>query len=66
MAKQIEGVYEKILECAKNEFLKNGYNDASLRTIAANADTSTQSIYVRFHNKEGLFTAIVEPVINNQ
>lgn len=61
MAKQIEGVYERILECAKKEFLEKGYTDASLRTIAADADTSTQSIYVRFQDKEGLFSAIVEP-----
>lgn len=64
MAKQIEGVYERILESAKAEFLENGYVDASLRTIAANADTSTNSIYVRFKDKEGLFSAIVEPVMN--
>ena len=44
MAKQIEGVYERILKCAKREFLKNGYADASLRTIAAQAETSTNSI----------------------
>lgn len=64
MAKQIEGVYERILECAKAEFLEKGYVDASLRTIAANADTSTNSIYVRFRDKEGLFSAIVEPAVN--
>lgn len=64
MAKQIEGVYERILESAKKEFLENGYVDASLRTIAANAGTSTNSIYVRFRDKEGLFAAIVEPVMN--
>ena len=34
MAKQIEGVYEAVLECAKKEFLEKGYKDASLRTIA--------------------------------
>lgn len=61
MAKQIEGVYERILECAKQEFLDKGYTDASLRTIAAQAGTSTNSIYVRFQDKEGLFGAIVEP-----
>lgn len=64
MAKQIEGVYERILESAKKEFLENGYVDASLRIIAANADTSTNSIYVRFKDKEGLFSAIVEPAMN--
>ncbi len=64
MAKQIEGVSERILSCAKAEFLDKGYTDASLRTIASAAATSTNSIYVRFHDKEGLFSAIVEPVLN--
>lgn len=63
MAKQIAGVSEKLLECAVAEFLEKGYKDASLRTIAEKAGTSTSSIYVRFHDKEGLFTAIVEPVV---
>lgn len=62
MAKQIEGVYERILECAKKEFLEKGYTDASLRNIAVAAETSTNSIYVRFGDKEGLFEAIVKPV----
>ncbi len=60
MAKQIEGVYERILACAKAEFLEKGFMDASLRTIAAKAGTSTNSIYVRFQDKEGLFAALVE------
>ena len=64
MAKQIEGVSERVLACAKQEFLDKGYTEASLRTIAAAADTSTNSIYVRFKDKEGLFCAIVEPVVN--
>lgn len=63
MAKQIEGVYEKVYECAKTEFLSKGFKDASLRTIAREAGTSTGSIYTRFHNKEGLFHAIVSPVV---
>ncbi|MDO4169378.1 MAG: TetR/AcrR family transcriptional regulator [Lachnospiraceae bacterium] len=63
MAKQIEGVYERILECAKYEFLEKGFKDASLRVIAANAKTSTSSIYTRFKDKEGLFREIVEPVV---
>ena len=64
MAKQIEGVSEKIIAAAKQEFLEKGYVDASLRTIASAAGTSTNSIYVRFGDKEGLFSAIVEPVLN--
>ena len=59
MAKQIEGVSEKIEKCAREEFLKNGYTDASLRTIASEAGTTTGSIYSRYGDKEGLFSAIV-------
>lgn len=64
MARQIEGVAERIVDAAKRELLDKGYVEASLRTIAAEADTSTNSIYVRFGDKEGLFSAIVEPVLN--
>ena len=64
MAKQIEGVAERILTAAKQEFLEKGYVDASLRTIATAANTSTNSIYVRFGDKEGLFSTIVEPVLS--
>ncbi len=61
MTKPIEGVSEKILACAKQEFLEKGYSEASLRTIAAKADTTTGSIYSRFGDKEGLFDALVKP-----
>ena len=64
MAKQKAGVYDKVLECAKEEFLSKGFLDASLRTIAQAADTSTGSIYTRFGDKEGLFRAIAEPVVD--
>lgn len=61
MSKPVEGVSEKIETCAKKEFLSKGYVDASLRTIAAEAGTTTGSIYSRYGGKEGLFSAIVEP-----
>ena len=64
MAKQIAGVSERVLACAKQEFLEKGYTEASLRSIAAAAGTSTNSIYVRFQDKEGLFSAIVEPAVS--
>ena len=64
MAKQKPGVYDRVLECAKDEFLSKGFLDASLRAIAQEAGTSTCSIYTRFGDKEGLFRAIVEPVVD--
>lgn len=62
MAKQKEGVYEQIIAAATVEFLEKGFADASLRTIAQNAQTSTSSIYTRFQDKAGLFQAIVSPI----
>lgn len=59
MANQIKGVKERLLQCATKEFMENGYGDASLRRIAAEANTSTSSIYVRFGDKSGLFSAIL-------
>lgn len=65
MAKQIEGVYGKILSSAKREFMARGYMNASLRTIAAMAETTTGSIYTRFGGKEELFEAIVGEEYNH-
>ena len=39
MASRIEEFDEKILACAKAEFLEKGYTDASIRTIAWNIQT---------------------------
>ena len=64
MAKQRPGVADKVLEYAKLEFLSKGFLEASLRTIAQEAGTSTGSIYTRFGDKEGLFQSIVEPCMN--
>lgn len=63
MANRIEGVSEKILECAKREFLEKGFTDASLRTISKNAGTTPRSIYTRYSDKEGLFGALVFPAL---
>ena len=57
-------VYDRVLECAKEEFLSKGFLDASLRTIAQEAGTSTGSIYTRFGDKEGLLRCLEEPVVD--
>ncbi len=64
MANRIEGVTEKLLECAMREFLENGYGGASMRTISDNAGTTPRSIYTRYGDKEGLFSALVEQPAN--
>ena len=64
MAKRVEGRSDRLLECAKAEFLEMGFQEASLRVIAAKADTSTGAIYTRFQDKEGLFHALVDDTAN--
>lgn len=62
MRQATAGVTEALLDSAKKEFLKYGFYDASLRRISADSGVSTNSIYTRFKDKSGLFSAVVGPV----
>ena len=53
----------KILNSAKKEFLEKGFMNASLRTIAANADLTTGAMYRHFKDKDALFCALVDDAI---
>lgn len=53
------GLSEKLIVAARAEFLEKGYELASLRTIAQNADMTTGAIYRRYPDKEALFDALV-------
>ena len=64
MAKRVEGRSDRLLECAMAEFMEMGYQEASLRVIAAKAETTTGSIYTRFRDKEGLFHALVDATVD--
>ncbi|MCR4900243.1 MAG: TetR/AcrR family transcriptional regulator [Treponema sp.] len=61
MAQRIIGVSKRLIEAASQEFLKNGFENSSVRTIAEKAQTSPRAIYTRFENKEALFQAVIEP-----
>lgn len=50
---------DRLIRSAKEEFLNQGYENASLRTIAANAGVSTYIIYSRFKDKSELFSSVV-------
>lgn len=54
------GVTETLIKNATEEFLEYGFTKASLRRIAGSSGVSTNSIYTRFKDKEGLFKAIVD------
>lgn len=55
----------KILEIAADEFLKRGYENASMRMIARKAHTTQGNIYHYFPNKEMLLEEILLPTIEN-
>ncbi len=53
--------HEKILAAAYDEFLEYGFNDASMRRIAAACGMSASGLYKHFPSKEEMFSALVEP-----
>lgn len=50
---------ERLLECAKKEFLEKGFAKASLRNICSQAGLTTGAVYFLFKDKNGLFEAVV-------
>ena len=65
MPTRIIGVSKRLIEVAKKEFLEKGFEGASIRIIAHEAETSPRAVYTRFENKEELFAAVVEPVYSD-
>lgn len=55
--------HNRILVSAKKNFLANGYERANLRKICRDAGITTGAFYRHFSDKESLFAAFVEPVI---
>ena len=56
------GVTERVVKAAREAFLEHGYQGASIRDIADEAQTSPRAIYTRFENKEDLFVSLVSSV----
>lgn len=61
MRRETAGITEALIESAKREFLEYGFQNANLRRISAAGGVSTNSIYTRFGDKSGLFSAVVKP-----
>ena len=55
--------HKRIVKAAKREFLDYGYNDASLRRIAAKAGIQVGGLYKHFANKQEMFESLVSPAI---
>lgn len=58
-------VKNRIISSALKEFSDKGFQDASMRQIAKDADVALGNMYRYFENKEILFNEIVSPAYNN-
>lgn len=54
---------QRIIPCARQEFLEKGFEQASMRSIAANAGLTAAGLYRHFANKEAMFASLVEPAV---
>ena len=48
---------QRIIDAARERFTRDGYEQATVRAIAADAGVDVAMVYYFFGNKEGLFTA---------
>ncbi|MDE7083125.1 MAG: TetR/AcrR family transcriptional regulator [Clostridia bacterium] len=60
MRRKNELAVDRILECAKEEFMEKGFEGASMRSIAERAGYTTGMVYGRFADKSQLFSELVE------
>ena len=60
---QKEEVRNRIIEAAKQEFLRNGYRRTSMRTIAEQAGVTPGNIYAYFRGKADLLDVITRPTL---
>ncbi len=63
MARLPIDIRKLLLKSGKEEFLANGYEKTSLRTICKRAGLTTGAFYNQFSGKEELFNALVEPML---
>ena len=63
MPKDKTETYQKILPAAMAEFLEKGFERATMREIAAAAGITAAGLYRHFADKESMFAALVEPVL---
>ena len=57
--------HERIIAAAKEEFLSCGFENASMRRIAANAGITASGLYKHFPNKEEMFAYLVQPMLDD-
>ncbi len=51
---------ERIIDAAHRLFLDHGYDGTSLEAVARESGTAKKTVYRHFHDKNGLFAAVIE------
>jgi AcrR family transcriptional regulator len=64
MKQNTSEVRERILNVARELFIRNGYKGASIRDIAAASETNVAMVNYYFHSKYNLFEIIFEDAFN--
>ena len=64
MAVRDMSIDPKLLDSAREEFLKKGFLKSDLKTICDNAGVTTGAVYKRYKGKEELFAAVVGDVVS--
>ncbi len=65
MSDKSDRTREKILNTAKEHFLKDGYSGASLRNIVKDAGLTTGAFYKYYRAKEDLFNDLIDPYVEH-
>ena len=63
MPKDKTETHRKILPAAMEEFLEKGFEGATMRGIAEKAGITAAGLYRHFFDKEAMFSALVDPVL---
>lgn len=58
-AARVEAISHAILDAARNEFFRSGYEDARMDTIAEAARVSKSTLYERYPTKQALLRAVI-------
>lgn len=65
MAVPDKSIDPKILSSARAEFLKNGFEKASLKDICSQAGVTTGALYKRYKGKDELFCGVVKQTVKD-
>ena len=55
--------HERIERAAKDEFLKKGFQNASMREISRRAGLTPSALYRHYPSKEAMFNSLVDPFV---